>query len=304
MLSYLTTSLFDSPAHALVNTVNIVGVMGKGIALHFKRLYPAMFAEYQRLCEERKLDIGKLHVYRTPNKIIVNFPTKRHWRNPSRVEYIEAGLKAFVRHYADYGIASASFPQLGCGNGELDWRTQVQPLMERYLRDLPIPIYIHLYTKPADFVPERLDEAYRREVLRERRQVSFVHFWQDLQALTGSSAEEAAQQGLFGPRVWLDDEFLHLQPSEDGQGQPIAVYRDDLEDMWNVLRLKGTIHRGELPQVVLDHGAADWLMDLLERLDYLKPVSIRQHEQDRPVRGLQYAPPAEVEAPIVIEATR
>ncbi len=143
MITYLETSLLDSPALALINTVNTVGVMGKGIALSFKKLYPAMFAEYQRLCGQKKLDIGKLFVYTTPNKIVVNFPTKTHWRLPSRPEYIEAGLCAFVAHYSDYGISSASFPQLGCGNGKLDWPTQVQPLMERYLHLLPIPIYIH-----------------------------------------------------------------------------------------------------------------------------------------------------------------
>ncbi len=143
MITYLETSLLDSPALALINTVNTVGVMGKGIALSFKKLYPAMFAEYQRLCGQKKLDIGKLFVYTTPNKIVVNFPTKTHWRLPSRPEYIEAGLCAFVAHYSDYGISSASFPRLGCGNGKLDWSTQVQPLMECYLQPLPIPIYIH-----------------------------------------------------------------------------------------------------------------------------------------------------------------
>lgn len=302
MLSYLTTNLFDSPAQALVNTVNTVGVMGKGIALHFRELYPTMFDEYQRLCEEGKLDIGKLYVYRTPNKIIVNFPTKRHWRRPSRVEYIEAGLKTFAKHYADYGIASASFPQLGCGNGELDWKSQVQPLMEKYLRDLPIPIFIHLYTQSADFVPERLDEEYRREVMRQRRQVSFKQFWRDLQALTGSSPDEAAQQDLFSPRVWLDEEFLYLQPSAGAEHQLIEVYRGDLEDLWNALRLKGVIHSQELPQAVLDRNAADELMNVLEQLDYLKPLTIREREHDAPLRGLQYAPPAQLDEPLIFEA--
>ncbi|HLD94727.1 MAG TPA: macro domain-containing protein, partial [Anaerolineales bacterium] len=157
MITYLDISLFDSPAQTLVNTVNTVGVMGKGIALAFKQLYPEMYQEYRKLCEERKFTVGMLYIYRTPNKIVVNFPTKQHWRTPSRLDYIEAGLKKFVDRYQDYGISSVSFPQLGCGNGELDWQKQVQPLMEKYLKDLPIPVYIHLYPQDPDFVPERLD---------------------------------------------------------------------------------------------------------------------------------------------------
>lgn len=145
MLTYLTTSLFDSPAQTLINPVNTVGVMGKGIALVFKQRYPEMYRQYRELCQAGKLDIGKLQIYRAPNKIIVNFPTKKHWRDPSRIEYIEVGLEEFVRSYDKYGIASVSFPQLGCGNGGLDWEGQVQPVMERYLKNLSIPIYIHLY---------------------------------------------------------------------------------------------------------------------------------------------------------------
>jgi O-acetyl-ADP-ribose deacetylase (regulator of RNase III) len=81
--------------------------------------------------------------------------TKKHWRQPSRVEYIEAGLHKFVEHYGEYGISSVSFPQLGCGHGGLDWESQVQPLMERYLHDLPIPVYIHLYSKPSGSISEQ-----------------------------------------------------------------------------------------------------------------------------------------------------
>ena len=130
VITYLDISIFDSPAQTLVNTVNIFGVMGKGIALDFKELYPEMFHKYHQLCQDKKLDIGKLYVYRTKNKIVVNFPTKKHWRNPSQIGYIEAGLQNFVVAYKNYGITSVSFPQLGCGNGELDWDQQVQPLME------------------------------------------------------------------------------------------------------------------------------------------------------------------------------
>lgn len=291
MLAYLETSIFDSPAQAVVNTVNTVGVMGKGIALSFRKLYPAMYEEYRRLCEAGRLEIGRLHVYRTPNKIIVNFPTRKHWRNPSRPEYIEAGLKTFARQYTDYGISSVSFPQLGCGNGELNWKTQVQPLMEKYLRDLPITVYIHLYAGKPNFVPERLDAEYARQVLRERRRISAAQMWQDLAALAGEDASRARQAGLFGPAMWVDERFVHFKPLAAGNETSVAVYRGDVEDLWNTLRLKGTIQSGELPQAIIDSGASEWLLDALELLEYVKPVWIRVSEGEEPRRGLQYAPP-------------
>lgn len=144
-INYVNDDLFESQASVLVNTVNTVGVMGKGIAKVFKRQYPKMFEEYQRKCANGSLDIGKLWLYETSPKWILNFPTKKHWRNKSKVEYIEAGLKEFVDIHASKGIESISFPMLGCGNGGLDWDSQVKPLMEKHLHRLPIDIYIHLY---------------------------------------------------------------------------------------------------------------------------------------------------------------
>ena len=83
MITYVVCDLFQSPARVLVNTVNTVGVMGKGIAKDFKRIYPDMFREYQRICERNSFDIGDLWLYKTTNKWVLNFPTKRHWRQPS-----------------------------------------------------------------------------------------------------------------------------------------------------------------------------------------------------------------------------
>ena len=143
MILYVKGNLFNSPAQVLVNTVNTVGVMGKGVALEFKRLYPEMYKQYRALCEAGQFDIGLLWLYKSSNKWVLNFPTKKHWRNPSRVEYIEAGLQKFVATYVEMGIHSIAFPPLGCGNGQLDFEQQVQPLMHRYLRNLPIDIFIY-----------------------------------------------------------------------------------------------------------------------------------------------------------------
>ncbi|MGH7578417.1 MAG: macro domain-containing protein, partial [Longimicrobiales bacterium] len=115
MLTYVSGDLFRSPAQTLVNTVNTVGVMGKGVALTFKHSYPEMFKRYRALCEAGEYDIGKLFLWRTPHKWVLNLPTKKHWRNPSRPEYVEAGLNAFVRNFEKMRISSVAFPPLGCG---------------------------------------------------------------------------------------------------------------------------------------------------------------------------------------------
>lgn len=143
MITYPNGSIFQSPAQTLVNPVNTVGVMGKGIAYEFKQIYPEMFERYHDLCKQGQFNIGDLWLYKSPDKWILNLPTKKHWRNPSKIEYIEAGLKKFQEKYAEYGIQSIAFPALGCGSGKLDFKTQVQPLMEKYLKELPIDIFIY-----------------------------------------------------------------------------------------------------------------------------------------------------------------
>lgn len=110
MITYVAGNLFTSPAQVLVNTVNTQGVMGKGIALQFRKTFPDMFKKYQDLCETNKIDIGVLWIYKTPHKWILNFPTKRHWRNPSRAEYIEIGLRKLSEKFNELGIYSIAFP--------------------------------------------------------------------------------------------------------------------------------------------------------------------------------------------------
>jgi O-acetyl-ADP-ribose deacetylase (regulator of RNase III) len=294
MLTYLTTSLFKSPAQTLVNTVNTVGVMGKGIAKTFKQLYPEMYQEYRQLCRAGKMDIGKLYIYRTPNKIIVNFPTKKHWRSRSRVEYIEAGLQEFVRIYDKYGISTVSFPQLGCGNGELNWEKQVQPVMERYLKNLPIAVYIHLYLQQTDFVPERLDAQYARQVQQERRVIPFSQVWQDLQALTTVQQ----QLDMFTPKVEMDGERILFQR----QSSPsLTVYRQDVEDLWNTLRLNGTISINQVPEPIRADGATECIFDWLTKLSYVKPIELQPIRQHTPGKGLQYMPPPQINESQLVE---
>ena len=144
MIEYIEGDIFESPAQVIVNTVNTVGVMGKGLALSFKQRYPQMFEKYKLACEKHQLTIGKLMLFYEADHWLLMFPTKENWRNPSKLEYIEKGLMKFVQTYAEKNITSIAFPRLGCGNGELNW-ADVKPIMERSLKKLPIDVYISWY---------------------------------------------------------------------------------------------------------------------------------------------------------------
>ena len=127
-----------------VNTINCVGVMGKGIALSFKNRYPEMFQEYATRCKRKEVALGKPYSYRLKNgRIILNFPTKHHWKEDSRIEEIEKGLRYLVSHAKDWNIQSIALPPLGCGNGNLNW-AEVFPLMRKYLSQLEIPVEIYI----------------------------------------------------------------------------------------------------------------------------------------------------------------
>ena len=137
-------TIFDSTAQTLVNTINCVGVMGKGLALEFKNRYPAMFDKYKSFCDKGVFKPGVLWIYKAEDgKWILNFPTKVDWRNPSELSYIEEGLKKFVEIWKEKGITSIAFPLLGCTNGGLDPNIVI-PLMEKYLNQcegLDVTIY-------------------------------------------------------------------------------------------------------------------------------------------------------------------
>lgn len=140
---FIKGNLLDSDAHALVNTVNTVGVMGKGIALQFKEAFPINFNVYIKSCKEKWLVPGKLLVVHEGEKIIINFPTKTEWNKKSQYEYIESGLIELVSVIQHEKIKSIAIPPLGCGNGGLQW-DKVKSLITKYLADLnDIDIFIY-----------------------------------------------------------------------------------------------------------------------------------------------------------------
>jgi O-acetyl-ADP-ribose deacetylase (regulator of RNase III)/uncharacterized protein YwgA len=143
MFKALIGDLFDSKAQTLVNTVNCVGVMGKGIALEFKKRFPAMFDDYLLRCDRKEVRLGEPYLYKDLlGARIVNFPTKDHWRSPSRLQDIEAGLEFLAHHSAEWGISSLAMPPLGCGNGGLEW-AEVGPLIYRKLHEIPVDVEVY-----------------------------------------------------------------------------------------------------------------------------------------------------------------
>jgi len=270
MITYVVSDIFKSPARVLVNTVNTVGVMGKGVAKDFKLIYPDMFKQYQKLCEENKLDIGKLWIYKTSNKWILNFPTKKHWRNRSKLEYIEAGLKKFVCSYADKGITSISFPMLGCGNGELDWDTEVRPLMEKYLNPLPIDVFIHLYRDNPFEVEHRNIKEIKQWLRSEPGSLAFVEIWDDLANLL---KEKVVLETLdTGQQFSVELSISKEEITVEFNGNKYYFSKDDLLVLWQQVRDVGfcvpEIMPGELGKY------ASCFIALLNQLPYFQPVLI------------------------------
>jgi len=148
MLQYTETTVFNTNAQAIVNTVNCVGVMGAGLALEFKLRFPQMYTDYVQRCKSKEIKVGKVNLYHdeyTP--YIINFPTKNHWKYPSNLQWIEAGLIDFVQQYSEWGITSVAFPKLGCDRGGLNWY-DVEVLLIKYLNHLPnLDVYICLDTE-------------------------------------------------------------------------------------------------------------------------------------------------------------
>jgi len=144
MIEYSCTTVFNTTMQTLVNTINCVGSMGRGLALDFRLRYPKMYEDYKIRCDEKKVNLGIPFVYKVDSTLkILNFPTKLDWKHPSKIEWIEMGLIHFVKNYKKDNIHSIAFPKLGTSNGGLNW-DNVKPVMESYLNNVSIPVIICL----------------------------------------------------------------------------------------------------------------------------------------------------------------
>ena len=159
-------NIFESTCQTLVNTVNCVGFMGKGIAFEYKNRFPEMYLSYKKICDKNLLKPGFLYLYNKSTPWILNFPTKNHWKYPSKIEYIKLGLKKFVDTYRTRNITSVAFPELGSSLGGLDWN-DVRKIMYDYLlplTDIDIEIY-HFDPHAKDTLFDKLyQKIYRFEI--------------------------------------------------------------------------------------------------------------------------------------------
>lgn len=315
MIAFVKGDLFASPAKVLVNTVNTVGIMGKGIAKTFKDIFPEMFNEYQRLCEGKEFGIGNLWLYKTPHKWVLNFPTKQHWRQPSKCEYVEAGLAKFVSIYSDLGITSVAFPKLGCGNGELNWEEVVKPLMMRYLIPLPINIFIYEYLAPISWPEHRRAEGMSSWLRSEPRTLGFAEVWADLRDVIGYGLTLRTWDDLSGFDVSVATkpvEGLRIRcgpkvvrgliavlrkctparwwPQVVGPGE-IVIPQEAMLDLWQNIRAYGFC----VPRMMSEglDSLALYVMPLMARLDYMRPVELSspsENECARAEKGLQLFP--------------
>jgi O-acetyl-ADP-ribose deacetylase (regulator of RNase III) len=146
VVEFVTANLLEADAEALVNTVNTKGVMGKGVALQFKRAFPENYKAYRAACAAGRVKLGQMFVFDSGRmghpRYIINFPTKDHWRSRSRVADIDAGLEDLRRVLAELQIESVAIPPLGCGLGGLRW-TDVRPRIERALGTLPVRVLVY-----------------------------------------------------------------------------------------------------------------------------------------------------------------
>lgn len=156
-------NIFNTKCQTIVNTVNCVGIMGAGIALEYKLRYPSMFDQYVQYCEQGVIDIGKLWIYKSPDKWVMNFPTKKHWKFPSEIEYLQLGLEKFVSTYKEKGIESIAFPLLGADKGGLDSNVVLE-LMQEYLGNLDCEIEIYQYDPKCS---DELFENFKKQLLSQ-----------------------------------------------------------------------------------------------------------------------------------------
>ncbi len=291
MITHVIGDVLQSPARVLVNAVNTVGVMGKGIAHDFKLCYPDMFEQYRDLCERGDFNMGQVMLHRTPHKWVLNLPTKTHWRAHADLDDIRKGLLKFRETYVERGITSVSFPRLGTGAGGLDWQHEVKPLMESVLGPLPIHVFIHDYDLNDEFLSaeSRNIRTVRAWLEGDPQPVAFSKFWRDISRMLRNNERkfETVDGDVFmvGRDKRRRGRSLVMLTREP---QPLFLSESVLADLWSYVRSAGYAHPRNFPGGLDAH--APYVIGLLSELDYVRPVHLLDDDDRREV-GLHYIPP-------------
>lgn len=305
MIKYTTGNLLEADAEALVNTVNTVGVMGKGVALMFKDAFPENFKAYERACKNKEVRLGKMFVTERTNLIgpkwIINFPTKGHWKYPSKIEWIEQGLDDLRRVIEQHHIRSVAIPPLGSGNGGLKW-TDVRPLIAEKLDNIegttvfvyePIAQY-HNVAKRAGVEKLTPPRAFIAELVRRYSIIGFECTLLEIQKLGYFLERQVEALGLenrfnfefsankFGPYSsrlshllnGLDGSYLHCD-KRLGDAGPFDVVRFDDTKKDKVIAYltspEAKVYRAALKATtnLIDGLESPFGMELLATVDWL-----------------------------------
>lgn len=274
MIEYVKGDIFNSPAQVIVNPVNTVGVMGKGLALSFKQRYPEMFDSYKKICEKKQFFIGKLLLYYAPDHWVLLFPTKEHWRYPSKLEYIEKGLIKFVQQFAEKNITSIAFPKLGCGNGELNWK-DVKPMMENYLNNLPIDVYIYLGYNDTAVLPEHKNPNKTMEWLKSNaKDMSFNGVKDDIIYQSEIIPIKFQYKNNIWEAKWENGLKLFSEK------QNINISEDQFFEIWDDIRTKEIF-------LFSEDNTVNLVYYLLFSLKYLSPIMIEMKGTTDFMNGFQ-----------------
>lgn len=264
--------MFDTPADIRVNTVNCVGVMGAGVALAFKHRYPEMYRDYKRECEAGVVRPGRLHVWKNlSGDWIINFPTKRHWRENSRYEDIESGLIALREYLAPLRNVRVTLPALGSGHGRLDW-TQVSEMIRKHLDGLEAEIIVF---DPADsqVIDVTLPSDSEKLGVIERGSPDFP------EALTNSELPQIYYQGDLN--IFQQDKVtigLSAKPSEREKEAAIESISELPKTTVTISLVLGTGAATKLAETALDRGmrVVAWVPQGLYRFRLPKTLGHRE----------------------------
>ena len=269
-MRFATGNLLEFKTDALVNTVNCVGIMGKGIALQFKKKFPENFKQYERACNSGEVQLGKMFI--VPNNklsaphYIINFPTKDHWRNPSRLESIATGLQDLVAQIKKLNIKSIAIPPLGCGNGGLEW-SEVRPLIENAFAQLP---ELEVFVFAPSSAPEVISVADGIKTPLTRARAILIKLLEGYQTTYRITKLEVQKLGYF---VQVAGEPMKLQYKKHQFGP----YANNLNHLLQTLEGQYIIGYGDRSQEskirLLPHASEDTINCLKDYPDAIAHVN-------------------------------
>ncbi len=297
MISFKTGNILDSDTQALVNTVNTAGVMGKGIALSFKKSFPIVFDEYKKSVDSGTFEIGKVQVVNTGRlgpEYVINFATKKHWRHPSKLEYIRTGLTDLKQKLYDYKIESISIPPLGCGNGKLDWN-DVKPLMISILEDVGQHVDIRIF-EPGFSDQKMVQKEYVQLTAARAMLIHILHEYQSLGysvnmlvaqklayflQLKGEPLNLNFEKGHYGPYAhrllhllkYLNGYFIWFKEEDNKPGTNISIDKKNFWEVEKFVKHELTEKQKERIKQVLEfiHGfESPYGLELLATVDFVK----------------------------------